>query len=385
MIEYLFFIFLILSILLCLQYLLLIGSYCYGWINAKPLAMITNESIFVSVIIPARNEEQNIINCLTSIINQRYPNQQFELIVIDDSSTDTTNKKIQQFCEDHVTCKLITLIDKELTGKKNAIRKAVEIAKGELIVTTDADCIMGDHWLSTIVACYKQSGAKMIVGPVSFYDEKTIFEKMQSLEFMSLIACGGGSLYFNKAIMCNGANLAYTKQIFNEVNGYEGIDDIASGDDVLLMYKIQQCYPKGIHFLKHTDAIVYTKAKSTLKEFIEQRKRWASKGFKILNTETKYVSLIVYLFNCVLIVLITGFFCLPTTSLHLIFFEISLIIIGIKCIIDFLLLFLAASFFKKKIFLVYFLPEQFIYILYIVVVGLFGIKRKYKWKDRNIN
>lgn len=385
MTEQFFLIVLFILFSLALAYFLLIASYCYGWKKIQPIDNNHEGTVLISVIVPARNEELTIIDCLTSLVNQKYPSQNFEIIVVDDASTDTTNKVIQQFCKDHENIRLITLEDQS-GGKKNAIRNAIQIAKGELIVTTDADCIMSSNWLATIAAFYDQTQAKMIVAPVSFYNERTVFEKMQSLEFIALIVSSGGSLYFNKAIMCNGANLAYTKQIFNEINGFEGIDKQATGDDVLLMYKIKQRYPEGIHFLKHPDAIVYTKAKTTIKGFIDQRRRWASKDFKSLNAETKRVSLIVYFFNVMLLVLpLLIFFCLPNTAIRLTFFKFCLIIAGIKVVIDFLLLFLGASFFKKKRLLIYFLPEQFFYMIYIVLVGLLGLKKKYKWKDRNIN
>ena len=386
MIAHFFLTLLFVLILMGLAYFLLIASYCYGWKKIRSFNHNNYDtSVFVSVIVPARNEEQTIINCLTSLVNQNYSTHKYEIIVVDDASTDATNAIVQQFCEDNKNSILITLTEQQ-GGKKNAIIKAIEAAKGELIVTTDADCVMNSNWLSSIAAFYGQTQAKMIVAPVCFYDERTVFEKMQSLEFIALITSSGGSLYFNKAIMCNGANLAYTKHIFNEVNGFEGVDKQATGDDVLLMYKIKQKYPDGVHFLKHNDAIVYTKAKSTIKEFIDQRRRWASKEFKMLNTETKFVSVIVYFFNFMLLVLpLLAFFCLPNTPFRLTFFKICLIIIVIKVFIDFLLLFLGTSFFKKKMLLIYFLPEQLFYIIYIVMIGLLGMKRKYKWKDRNIN
>jgi cellulose synthase/poly-beta-1,6-N-acetylglucosamine synthase-like glycosyltransferase len=384
--EQLFLIFIGIATLFCLLYVWLIASYCYGWLQTKAVIDSSVQSVFVSVIIAARNEEHNIVNCLNSIICQSYSDQYFEIIIVDDGSSDNTQKLAQEFYNKHNNIRLITLNDKEnISGKKQAINAAVAIAKGELVVTTDADCVMGKNWLATIVSFYVQTQAKMIVAPVSFYDEKTIFEKMQSLEFMALIASGGASLYYNQAIMCNGANLAYTKQIFKDVNGFEDIDKKASGDDVLLMYKIKKKCSNSIHFLKNREAIVYTKAKQTIKEFSDQRKRWASKGFLALNAETKRASLIVYLFNFMLLLLaILGIFCLATTTFYPAFYEICLILIGIKCFIDFLLLFLAASFFNKKQLLIYFLPEQFIYIVYVVVAGIFGAKGKYDWKGRKI-
>jgi cellulose synthase/poly-beta-1,6-N-acetylglucosamine synthase-like glycosyltransferase len=207
---------------------------------------------------------------------------------------------------------------------------------------------------------------------------------MQSLEFMALMASGGASLYFNKAIMCNGANLAYSKDVFNEVNGFQDIYNTASGDDVLLMYKIKKKYPKRILFLKHTEAIVFTKAKSTLKEFINQRIRWASKSYSDLNTETKFISALVYLFNLTLLLSFIMAFHYTNSYFYLSILKIGLILFGIKCIIDFLLLFLAGTFFNKKRLLIYFLPEQLLYMFYIVAIGLLGFIGNYKWKGRDI-
>lgn len=370
--------------LFCFAYFILIASYCYAWVRTKTPILHSNVKTSVTVIIAARNEEDTIETCLTSILQQSYPSHLFEVIIVDDASEDATNRKLKEFCDTHKHIQLITL-DKNanLLGKKNALNVAIKEAKGELIITTDADCIMGNNWLNTMVSYYTTSNPKMIVAPVCFYDERSIFEKMQSLEFMALISSAGASLYFNKAILCNGANLAYTKDVFNEVNGFEGIDQQPSGDDVLLMYKIAEKYPKSIHFLKRSEAIVYTKAKSTVAEFMHQRMRWASKGFNALNTDTKLVSSIVYLFNLFLLTstVFSLFYC-KNQLFPLSFFKICLILFGIKCFIDFLLLFLSASFFRKRHFLIYFLPEQFLYVIYVVMVGILGSIGNYEWKGR---
>ncbi|MGZ4033703.1 MAG: glycosyltransferase [Bacteroidia bacterium] len=385
--ERLFLILLFFAIFLCAVYFLLIASYCYAWIKMKGTKLNNNDLVFVSIVIAARNEEKNIINCLDSIIKQSYNANKFEIIIIDDASTDLTNKLVSDYSERHPNIKLISLReDGKNVGKKFAIRKGIEKAKGELIVTTDADCSMGENWLRSVVSFYSGTNAKMIVSPVCFQNEKSIFEKMQSLEFIALIACGGSSLYYNKAIMCNGANLAYPKEVFMEMNGFDDIDEKASGDDVLLMYKIKRKYPEGVRFLKAEEAIVYTAANRNLKNFVQQRKRWSSKGFMAFNRETKLVSLLIYSFCFSLLTLpLLGSICLRNTMFYPVFMEICLILLLIKCFIDFLLLFLSASFFKKKELLVYFLPEQAIYILYIVLTGLMGTWGKYEWKGRQMN
>lgn len=373
----------VITVLLCLVYLLVMGSYCYGWIKTRNIKTSLNGACSVAVIISARNEEGVISECLNAIINQSYPKNSLEIIVVDDNSTDSTSKIVTEYSQKHSNIKLIHLAEFNLIGKKNAITNAINSTKAELIITTDADCIMEKNWLQSIVSFYFETDAKMIVGPVAFIKNKTVFEKMQSLELFGLIGSTAGSLYFNKGIICNGANLAYPRTVFYEVNGFSNIDNQASGDDVLLMYRIISKYRKGVKFLKNEESIVYTHAKSNLKEFIHQRKRWASKGFSLLNSETRFLSLLVYLMNFMLVssLLITGFASLKTV-LYQPFFGICLILFGIKCIIDFLLLFLAARFFKRVNLLYLFVPEQFIYILYVIIIGILGNIGRYEWKGR---
>ena len=171
--------------------------------------------------------------------------------------------------------------------KKKAIETAIGLAKGSLIVTTDADCIVQPEWLKTIASYYENSGAVFIAAPVVYNDPspgdsffKKFFKIFQSLDFMTLQGITGASVYKKFHNMCNGANLAYEKKVFHEVGGFEGIDNIASGDDMLLMHKIQKLYPDKIKYLKSTNVIVQTQPAETVKEFINQRIRWASKADK---------------------------------------------------------------------------------------------------------
>lgn len=384
--DQLFWIFIIWGTLLGVSYLFLIGSYCYAWIKTREEVLSTDTSAFISIIIAARNEEKEISDCLDAVFLQNYPKEKYEVIVIDDHSTDATGEILKAYEEKNPRLKILDLSKTTLFGKKQALDAGIKIATGEMIVTTDADCTMGNNWLKTIACFYKQTNAKMIVAPVTFHQEKTLFEKMQSLEFMALMACGGASLYFNKAIMCNGANLAYTKTAYNEVGGLDDLNTKASGDDVLLMYKIKKKYPGEVRFLKNKDAIVYTKAKRSLREFLSQRKRWASKGFWALNAETRRTALLIYFFSLYLVLVpVIGLFCFRNTAVYPFFKEFCLILIGIKCFIDFLLLFLSASYFKKKRFLYLFLPEQIIYLFYVVIFGGLGSIGKYDWKGRKTN
>lgn len=374
-------------VILFIIYGLCIIAFCWGWIKTKGDVDIDDElNTETTIIIAARNEEENIASCLRALINQSYPAAHMEIIVVDDNSEDNTYAIVQNFCEQYQFIKLILLDEKKgEQGKKLAIQKAMELAKGELIFTTDADCVMGMDWLRIMVSYQKKTHPEMIVAPVCFNREKKVFEKLQTLEFMALMASGAGALYFNKAILCNGANLMYTRRAFDAVNGFDEINDSPSGDDVLLMYKISKKFPRKVKFLKNEDVIVYTPAKQTIQAFIQQRKRWASKKLTQLNNSTKILSLVVYLFNFLLFSLpVLYVWIQPCSCVGIDFIGTWLSIFCLKCGIDFLLLFLAASFFNKKGWLLFFIPEQLIYVPYVVYTGFNGMFGNYVWKGRKI-
>jgi cellulose synthase/poly-beta-1,6-N-acetylglucosamine synthase-like glycosyltransferase len=260
----------------------------------------------ISIIIPARNEGQNISACLDSIVNQAYPKHLFQILVVDDHSTDNTAAIILSYQSQSI--KLISLKDFVASNEINAYKKkAIEIAiqqsTGELIITTDADCIAPPGWLHTIAAFYQEKKPELIVMPVSINCSNKFIEIFQALDFMTLQGITGASVHKKFHSMCNGANLAYTKKAFNTVNGFKGIDNIASGDDMLLMHKIYQQNPNGIAYLKNKDVIVQTAPIKTISEFFNQRIRWASKADKYKDKRIFVVLLMVYLFNLLLLII----------------------------------------------------------------------------------
>lgn len=370
-------IFLFISIFFLILYVGLILICTIGWTKLHSYSPeIKSFNTKISIIISARNEEHNILNCLGSIVKQNYPKELLEIIVVDDHSTDNTKAVVEKISLLNPRIKLIPLTVAK--GKKSAIAEGIKNSSGTLIITTDADCIAPENWVSTIASFYEECHPKMIIAPVAFHNEQSVFEKMQSVEFAGLTATTGATCYFNKLLMCNGANLAYEKQAFIDVESFKGIDNNLSGDDVLLMFKFEKKYPKEIKFLKSREVIVLTEAKKNIKEFINQRVRWASKSLSQVNSTYILTGLIISGFNlCVIISLVISLF-------NPAFFRIFLILFWPKCIIDFLFLILATSFFNKKRYLLYFIPQQLLYIFYInaiLFLGLFG--KKYTWKGRD--
>ena len=342
----------------------------------------------ISIIIPARNEEENIKACLESISNQSYPKYLFEVIVVDDFSTDKTAAIVRSFGGKNVM--LISLKDFTKEGeinsyKKKAIEIAVAKATGELIVTTDADCIAPKLWLQTIATFYKKHHPAFIAAPVA-YSPSPAGEKIgirllkifQSLDFMTLQGITGASVYKKFHSMCNGANLAYQKKIFLEVGGFAGIDTIASGDDMLLMHKIFERYPDKVLFLKSADAIVQTKPAGSLKKFLHQRIRWASKADKYTDKKITAVLLLVYIFNLWLL-----FLGILSVFYHFMFIWFIVTLIA-KTIVELFFLYPVASFFKKEKLLWWFPPAQPFHILYTIIAGWLGKFGSYKWKERRV-
>ena len=339
--------------------------------------------IKVSIIIPARNESHCILELMQSVKNQTYPYQFMEVIVVDDASTDDTFDVVQHFINQYpeLNCKIIRIEDDTFkpTYKKFAITKAIQISTGEIIITTDADCIVTPEWILSIVSMYKQTKAKMLVGLVAYYKDGNAFQKMQNLEFLSLIASGAAAVKLGCPIMCNGANLIYERKAFDEVNGFNSNDKFASGDDVFLLLKLKKHFgAKSIFVLNDKNTIVYTQAKKSLSEFIHQRLRWASKTKGYKDFSILFVAGIVFLYNAsIILTLLFG-----VIYQKLLVFSLGLFLF--KMIVDFPIIYLVTKFMNRKDLLVYYIPLQIVYLPYVLIIGIISNFVSYQWKGRII-
>jgi cellulose synthase/poly-beta-1,6-N-acetylglucosamine synthase-like glycosyltransferase len=374
-------------------YFLLIIYYWKSWIsipnyqsqiiNHKPQTKIT-------VIIPARNEEENIAACLDSVCNQSYPTQLFEVLVVDDHSTDNTAAIVKLYKSKNVELiHLKDFVQDELNSyKKKAIEIAIAQSNGELIVCTDADCFVQQNWLQTIAAFYEQYHPEFIAAPVSINCSFNFIEMFQALDFAMLQGITGASVQKNLHSMCNGANLAYTKKAFEAVGGFAGIDNIASGDDMLLMHKIYKQWPDKVMFLKSKEVIVQTAPVNSVKEFFNQRIRWASKADKYDDKRIFAVLLLVYLINVLLLVL--PVFAVFNNVQYTMFnvqcsmFGVWLLLLLLKTMTELIFLYPVAKFFGKQSMLWLFPFLQPFHIIYTVIAGWLGKFGSYKWKGRDV-
>jgi biofilm PGA synthesis N-glycosyltransferase PgaC len=370
--------------LLLVGYCGLLFFYRKGWGAIRySTSAINHQNTLVSIIVPARNEEANISNLIHSIQLQTYPKSCFELIIIDDCSTDRTAEIVKKYVDSNI--KLIALSDyideKNINAyKKKAIEIGIKASTGTLIITTDADCTMGENWLQEIVNCFEINQPKMIVMPVQINYSNRFIEIFQSLDFMCLQGITGASVQSKFHGMCNGANLAYTKSVFNEVGGFSGIDHIASGDDLLLMHKIAKKYTHDIMYLKSAAVIVKTIPAKTVKAFLNQRIRWASKAEKYEDKRMFPVLMLVYFFNLSLfIMMVLSFFTKDKTSINLL-----LVLMLLKTGIELLFLYPVAKFFGERKLLWLFPIFQPFHIVYTVSAGFLGKFGTYHWKGRTV-
>lgn len=360
-------------VFISLAYILIILLFTFGWIKIpqyknKPESLLTA----ISVIIPVRNEEKYICNLIEDILKQDLKSDLFEVIIIDDKSTDKTITIVNELIATKENCKLLSLTDK--LGKKEAISLGISNAKNELIITTDADCRVNEKWLSTLIGFYEKYQPKMIIGPVVL-DYNNLFEGVQSLEFLSLISSTAGAVGIKRPIMCNGANLAFEKSAYIETFS-DADKKIISGDDVFLLHSIKKKYKNEILYLKSKDFIVRTTPVETLKGFIDQRLRWTSKSRSYKDPDTIFISIIVLLMN--ISIMILGIWSIFDIEKFYPFISV----LSSKLLVDSIFLATTSSFFKRSKLLLLSIPIQFFYPIYISLIGILGNIIPYDWKGR---
>ena len=329
-----------------------------------------------SIIIAARNEETHIGPCLESLLAQDFPREQMEIIVVDDQSVDQTAALVRSYADRGI--RLISLGKEDAFGKKAAIARGIAAATHGIIITTDADCSYSNKWINTLLYYREKMDAVFVAAPVQFRKEISLLDRFQSLDFMALqgiTAAGVSGKYLN---MCNGANLLYTKEAFSAVNGFEGIDHIASGDDMLLMEKIDKAFPGGINYCFSEDAIVVTEPAASWAAFIQQRIRWSSKAKNYSSIFTKLTLLLVYLVNAAVVaLLLAGIFDFQLL-------KYGLLLTLMKTIVELPFMIRIARFFNKSALIPWFIPIQPMHAFYTVVAGTFGLFSKYRWKGREV-
>jgi cellulose synthase/poly-beta-1,6-N-acetylglucosamine synthase-like glycosyltransferase len=382
----------LLNLWLVLTYLLTVLRYLLAWRKLPDYNPLISGAYCpktkLSIIVPARNEAAKLALCLTSISQQDFPTHLFEVLVIDDASEDGTATIAASIAEQHDNFKLISLGKAGTStqsghtayGKKAAIEAGIAAANGELIVCTDADCEVPPNWLMLVAHFYETKQAKFIAAPVNFHGEGNWLQRFQSLDFLGMMGVTGAGFQTGTGLLCNGANLAYPKAVFEEVGGFEGIDGLASGDDMLLLHKVAKRYPNQVFFLKNKAATVLTEAQPDLRSFLSQRLRWATKSRSYEDWRVTLRLVVVFLLCWAILLngVLAIWFGWPLLAL-------SLALLLLKWAVDFFFLREMATYFGRVDLMQGYWRSQLGHVAYILVVGTWAnIAKQYEWKGRRV-
>lgn len=352
-------------------YLLNIGLLIYGFLKVKKYQKEDlNPQTSFTIIVPFRNEEENLPKLLDSFSKLNYPADLFEVILVDDNSK-------EKFQVSHFTFHIsqINNIRVSNSPKKDAITAAMQRVKTNWVITTDADCIVPQNWLLTFDNYIQENKVSMLAGAVTYDCENSFLHHFQQLDLTSLQGATIGSFGLNKGFMCNGANFAYTKSLFENLNGFAGNDKIASGDDVFLLQKAIEQFPNEVHYLKAQEAIVTTKPTENWKALFYQRVRWAAKTSSYKSNYGKFLGLIVFFGNLSFVI---AFFFVLFQILDYPFFVLFAFL---KFMIDFVLLSKTNQFLKNTRIKSLLLSSLF-YPFFSTTVALYSLFGSYEWKDR---
>ncbi len=334
----------------------------------------------ITVVIPVRNEAESIIALLSAIENQNYPKEAFEVIVIDDQSTDDTFGLIEDFKNQSLLdIQLLSSQPTQGSPKKQAIELAVKASTGEIILTTDGDCTVGTDWLDSINQAFKMGGTQLVMGPVA-YEVRSLVDRLQWIEFSVLQAVSGTLLSLGVPSMGNGANLAYRKSAFLEVDGFTGNLDVASGDDEFLVRKIAHQYGvKSLQYLKHTTAIVITQPAQGMGTIINQKIRWSSKWKHQSGTAPWLFPVVILLLNMMPLLALIGY------AYSIV--ELEEVVSGwvLKALGDMAIAQSSATYCGREHKWRDLILAEIIYPVYVLFFGIASIFGKYTWKDRKYN
>lgn len=368
--------------LICGIYAIILSAGIFIWLFKLRSINIENKEVTgsFSVIIPVRNEEKNIARLLDSLMHQSISKDNFEVILVDDQSEDNTVAVAKNIFENSgLSWRILSLgpEDRGNAPKKNAVTKAIHYARNELIFCTDGDCELPFDLLSEYQKIFTNPKVVFISGAVSFFKVKksffrNIWNKIQTIEFASLVAAGGTSIQLKRPNMCSGANIAYRRAAFFEVKGYEGNEFLASGDDEFLMHKIFQKFPDGVCFSGQNNTLVLTNDTEDIFEFYNQRKRWASKWNYYKSWTPKILAIYIFMLNLGSIyLLISGLWFW----------------LGLRASLEIIFLGLVLVKFKKTETLPFIPLVQIFYPFYVVFFGLKSLfsDKKYIWKNRELS
>lgn len=373
---------LILLVLVTACYLGLIAALIYGWKKLPEFNLTrTNAETGFSIIIPYRNEAENLSALFKSLSGLHYPLEKFEVILINDESVDNSKILGEEFQKSfpEMKIRLSDNIRRSASPKKDAVQTAIAESSFDYIVTTDADCVVPVNWLRGFDQEICEYNSKLIAGPVGLLQEagkkKPLFHKYEEMDFMSLQSATIGSFGIGKPFMCNAANMCYDKKTFLDHSGFSENENIASGDDVFLLQTLRK---KGlkVSFLNSANHTVYTKFQKTISSLINQRIRWAAKASAYKSYFGKFSGMVVFLMNLLLIIYA------GLALFELVSYQYVMLAFLLKFNADFILIYKAAKLFDRQNLMRSYFWCSVVYPFFSVYVAGLSLFSGYEWKGR---
>lgn len=329
----------------------------------------------VSIVIPVRNEEQNIGRCLDSLVKQDYPRKLLEIIVVDDHSSDRTAEVVNSHLGENV--QLLSAKESSTKGKKAAIEMGIRHSRGELIFTTDGDCVVPFTWIKGMVS-YFSPAVGMVAGRTEFSrtDEHSLFHRLQSLEFLGIVAAGAGAIGAGIPVTCSGSNLAYRREAFEQTGGFGKGKRLVSGDDDILMQAIYKKTPWKVTFATVPETFVQTQPADNIGLFLQQRARWASKCAHYPRKWLVALLAVIFFYFCLML------FSLPFSIHRFSQFPVPLICFSLKAAVDLTVVWTGCILFRRLALLPFFPLAEIFHIPYIVLVSILGFFGRFSWKQR---
>ncbi|MBD3170746.1 MAG: glycosyltransferase [candidate division Zixibacteria bacterium] len=330
---------------------------------------------FLSVIVSAHNEEDKILECLRSIDMQEYPRQNYEVIVVDDRSTDNTYTLAEKFCEGRANFHAFRLRDNQpAIPKKTALLKGFDNSNGEIIVTTDADCVLPSRWLAGINSYFAEE-VGMVIGHTNYRTNDTLFSGVDALDYLSQRSMGVAFANHGSAYTCTSSNLAYRREIFAKARNEFAELKIRPADDNFLLNYVHRKTGYKIVSAVDSDSIGETGGAKNIGHFLNQRFRWGSYGDKpSLGMTMFFIPALLYYIALWLGLVLLPF--LPGIILPLAFS------IGVKLLVDFAYMNKSALIFNCAYLMKFFIPAWLLNFILVPVIVIRGNLFPFEWKGK---
>jgi len=327
----------------------------------------------VSVVVPLRNEEDQLPGLLEDLARQTFPEELHEVIFVDDHSGDASATILAKWTGENTRFRYLRLAP-GTSGKKRALSHGIEHAKFDWIIQVDADCRLDPGFISAHMAFLEEHPSDLVAGIVTTgRGNGSFMESFERLDILALAGSSSGSFSLGRPMMCSGANLAYSKTLHEETRSFDPESSIASGDDMFLMIGARKL-GKTLSFITERKSIVRTRPQNDLRSLIVQRIRWGSKAPRYPLLDIQLLALLVSLCN----------FSMLLMPLWIILFSHWWPwLLGawfVKTLADFMLLYRMTGITASRSDLKLFLPVSLLYYPYFMITVLGALRGRVHWK-----